>query len=223
MESPLGSQPSAAALKRLQEVLEGPREPTAPEPPGSSAVLLPLFDEAEGLSVLLTRRHDDLDRHPGEVSFPGGRLDPGDASPQAAALREAREEVGILEDRVTLLGHLVDYTTYYGRLVHAYVGFVSGVAPQVPASPQEVDRILVVPVAELLDGSRYESRILPGVGERRIHYWHVDGTTVWGITGEILARFLARGWGWTPPDEPRQVRDPSGFRPEAFQSRERFK
>lgn len=200
-------------LERLRDL---PPEPPGdgPAPDGASGVLLPLFRTDEDLQLLLTRRHPDLDLHPGQVSLPGGRKEPQDASLQTAALRETHEEVGIHPRRVSVLGHLTDMTTFYGAHVSAYVGLVDGEPPTEPASPHEVDAIILVPLHHLADGTGYESRIHPDEREgHRVHYWHLPQATVWGITGEIIARFLRTALDWHPPGKPRVVDSWEGFQP----------
>jgi len=209
-------------------------EPARALEPGVSGVLVPLVPKAEGLHILFTRRTTTMRRHAGEVSFPGGGMDPGDAGPLAAALRETEEEVGIPRSKVDVLGHLADYHTYYGRQVCAYVGIVQ---PQdIPAtarSAHEVAELLVVPLARLLDPEVYEGRTFASLDEqdrsaedarladargheRVVHYFHVTprGTVpIWGITAELLTRFLRQAEGWVPPHPPRIITDPGGFRP----------
>lgn len=198
----------------------GAAEPDrAGAPPGVSAVLLPLRESAEGACELLfTRRARTLRSHAGEMSFPGGRVDPTDAHPLAAALREAEEEIGLAPRDVSVLGHLTDFLTYRDVLVCAYVGVVSPDAPEpVARSREEVEEVIPVPVAHLLDEARYEARAIAGMGEgRRVHYWHLPRCTVWGITGELTARFLERAWAWRAPERVRTVDDLSHFRPEAL-------
>ena len=210
--------PRALGLERLRRAFRPGMdvEPDRSEAPvGISAVLLPVYELPEaGPALLYTQRAETLRRHPGEVSFPGGRVDPGDPDPLAAALREAHEEVGIVPEDVEVLGHLTDYLTYQGVLVCAYVGAPRGAPPTEPASLDEVARVFTVPVRELLSGERYEARRLPEmVHDRQVHYWHVPPKTVWGVTGELTARFLHRAYAWRPPREARVVRHPSEFRP----------
>ncbi len=200
-------------LDRLRNL---PREParTAPIPEGASGVLIPLFHQGSAIHLLLTRRHPDLDLHPGQVSLPGGRKEPQDANLQDAALRETHEEVGIPPEDVEVLGHLTEMTTFYGALVSAYVGLVQGEPPTEPASPREVDDLILVPLQELAEASRYESRIHPDEREdHRVHYWHLPQATVWGITGEILARLLHTTLDWEPPGRPSVVESWEGFQP----------
>lgn len=201
-------------LARVRAALgEEPHRGALPE--GAAAVLLPLLQGADGLAVLFTRRADHLTTHPGQVSFPGGRIGPEDKRPIDAALRETEEEVGIAARHVEVLGHLADYTTFYGRLICTYVGAVDPRAPPpVVASPTEVAELLIVPLARLRDPSAYEGRFHPGDPRREgvVRYWHLPQGTVWGITGELLARFLERAYGWTAPRPPVAVRSVEEFR-----------
>jgi 8-oxo-dGTP pyrophosphatase MutT (NUDIX family) len=217
---------------RLRDAFTAPEDVTRDGdlPPGASAVLVPLFDTEAGPGLLYTRRSKTLSTHPGEVSFPGGRVDPGDAGPRAAALREAEEEVGIRPRDVDVLGHLTDFITFRGTLVSAYVGHVQAPVPTEPTSPAEVDEMFLVPVQHLLDAERYEGRTLAdpeaaaarapegsGISARRrdrvVHYWRADPATVWGITGELTARFLEAAYGWAPPKRARVIEDVAEFLP----------
>ncbi|HET6406196.1 MAG TPA: CoA pyrophosphatase [Candidatus Thermoplasmatota archaeon] len=190
-------------------------EPARDElPEGASAVLVPLSPASDGaLSLVYTKRAETLRRHAGELSFPGGRVDADDAHPLAAALREAEEEIGLLPKDVEVLGHLTDMTTHYGVLVSAYVGVLQGPPPREPTSKEEVAEILTVPVAMLFDRARYEARAHVDMPDRRVHYWRLPRAVLWGITGELTARFLRRVWGWEPPGEPLLIDDVSAFRP----------
>lgn len=193
----------------------GPEPDRSQAPVGVSAVLLAVYDLPEvGPSLLYTQRAATLRRHPGEVSFPGGRVDPTDLDPLAAALRETHEEVGVAPREVEVLGHLTDYLTFHDVLVCAYVGAPRGPPPSEPVSRDEVARVFTVPVADLLARETYEARRMPEMPrERQVHYWHVEPQTIWGVTGELTARFLEHAFGWEPPRPPRVIDDPSGFRP----------
>jgi 8-oxo-dGTP pyrophosphatase MutT (NUDIX family) len=206
---------AAEELARIRAALAVPEPHRSALPEDAAAVLLPLLPREGGLAVLFTRRTDHLPSHPGQVSFPGGRIGPEDKTPADAALRETEEEVGIPQQHVEVLGHLADYTTYYGRLVCSYVGLVDARAPEpYLASPDEVAALLVVPIAQLLDPSAYEGRFAPGDPRREgvVRYWHLPQGTIWGITGELLARFLQRAYGWQPPAPPIAVRSVAEFR-----------
>lgn len=203
-----------AAPARLRNAFSQPEPARGALPEGASAVLLPVLARPEGVAVVFTRRAAHLAMHPGEISFPGGRIQPGEA-PLAAALREVREEVGLAPGDVDVLGHLADLVTHYGRLVCAYVGVVrSAGIPALPAGQDEVKDVFAVGAERLLAPGPYEARRLAGAGgERVVHYWHLPEATVWGITGELLARFLERAFGWGPPRAPRVVGSVSGLRP----------
>lgn len=190
-------------------------EPARDElPEGASAVLVPVHVGADGsLALVYTKRAETLRRHAGELSFPGGRVDADDAHPLAAALREAEEEIGLASADVEVLGHLTDFTTHYGVLVAAYVGVLWGSPPHEPRSKEEVAEVLSVPVAMLLEEERYESRAHVEMPDRRVHYWQLPRVVLWGITGELTARFLRRVLAWEPPGEPRIIDDVSAFRP----------
>lgn len=204
--------PSVEDVRRAFAVVEV--EPAREPAPGSSAVLVPVFETRGGEPLLLfTRRASTLRRHAGELSFPGGRIDASDAHPLAAALREAEEEVGLGRDDVVVLGHLTDFVTHDGVLVSAYVGVADGDPPPEPRSREEVEEVLAVPVVWLLDASRYEARAHVQMPERAVHYWQLPEAILWGITGELTARFLRRVWGWEPPAAPRLIDDVSAFRP----------
>lgn len=154
-----------------------------------AAVLVPVMRRKKGLSVLLTRRSDNMRSHRGQISFPGGRREPGDASAAAAALREAHEEVGIPQDAVEVIGYLDDYPTVTRYLVTPVVGLVDDV-PEVRACAREVAEIFEVPLPFVLDPESFERKSfrLRGVkvpilelnyGERRI--WGATAGMLWNL------------------------------------------
>lgn len=225
-------------VARIRRALEEGEPDRGALPPGASAVLVPVLETAEGPLLLFTRRSEGLPRHPGEVSFPGGRVDPRDAGPREAALREMEEEVGTPPDEVEVLGHLTEYETYRGTLISVYVGTLeTGAVPRHPASEEEVDEVLYVPLEGLLepgtnevsprrgpvhdgpfiyDVRSYEGRALAGDDRARnvVHYWDlVADHTVWGITGEVIARLLGETLGWQAPSKAAVVEDVDGFMP----------
>jgi 8-oxo-dGTP pyrophosphatase MutT (NUDIX family) len=158
-----------------------------------SAVLVAAFEEDGEARVVLTRRSDTLRRHRGEVAFPGGRLEPGEA-PLAAALREAHEEVGIAPDAVHPVGWLRPIVTFAsGSIIRPYVGALDA-RPELRAQPEEVDRCFDVSIRELLDDGvfreerwrRPSRRAVEGDGTFPIFFFEVAGETVWGATARIL-------------------------------------
>lgn len=163
---------------------------------GDSAVLIALYDRGDGPVVVLTRRARHLRSHRLEVSFPGGRVDPDDSSHWNAALREAHEETALDPSEVRRIGGLDRFVTVGSQtLVHPEVGELTG-RPELRASPDEVERILHVPLAELLldEVFREERWTLLGV-ERQISFFELHGDTVWGATAAMLRQLLAIATG----------------------------
>ncbi len=162
----------------------------------AAAVLVP-FVLGPVPGVLLTRRGARLSSHAGQVSFPGGRIDPDDASPEAAALREAWEEVGLDPARVELLGRLSDYVTVSGFRVTPVLGLLpDGVgfdALGLRPSPDEVDEVFELPLAVLLDPTapRRQTALFRG-RERGFWVWPHPRHFIWGATAAILVNLAAR-------------------------------
>ena len=153
--------------------------------PVPAAVLVPII-LGEAPSVLLTKRNTHLSRHAGQVSFPGGRIDPHDAGPEAAALREAAEEIALDPARVDVLGRLADYVTGTGYRITPVLGTLPpGLAFQ--PEPREVEAVFELPVSVLLDPDaprreRYEVR-----GRWREYWvWPHPDHFIWGATAAIL-------------------------------------
>lgn len=167
--------------------------PSTPEHPDSrhSAVLVALADGAQGAEVLVTRRAMHLRDHRGEISFPGGRLEPGE-TPVEAALREAHEEVGLDPSLVELHGELGHLNTFVSR---SYIVPVLGRLdrwPDLHAATGEVDRILRVPLVELVRDDTYHAEVW-GVApdDHELHFFDLDDETIWGATGRMLAELLS--------------------------------
>ena len=136
-----------------------------------AAVLVPLVDRPDGLTVLLTQRTDHLRDHAGQVSFPGGRVEPEDPSHEAAALREAEEEVGLPSDRVDLIGRLDLYVTRTGYEVVPIVGIVNPPFPVKP-DPFEVAEVFEVPLRFLADPGNHQKHSRYYKGARRSFLCH---------------------------------------------------
>ena len=155
-----------------------------------SAVLILLADGANGAEVLLTRRSMNLRSHPGQVSFPGGRLDPGEDA-LTAALRETHEEVGVRPDQVTVVGELYPIGTYVSR--SWIVPIVGHIAEPLALQPHtsEVDRVFWVPLHDLTLPDTFREELWPtAVGERPIFFFELGDETVWGATARILHQLL---------------------------------
>jgi 8-oxo-dGTP pyrophosphatase MutT (NUDIX family) len=134
-----------------------------------AAVLVPLVERDDGLTVLLTQRNANLSSHAGQVSFPGGSREAGDADRIDTALRETEEEVGLHRDFVEVLGSLPDYITGTGFHVSPVVGLIRDGFTLRPDA-REVAEIFEVPLAFLMDPSHHERRLLRWVDGERIFY-----------------------------------------------------
>jgi 8-oxo-dGTP pyrophosphatase MutT (NUDIX family) len=178
------------------------RGPSRPLPPNGSlagglpgdarpaAVLCAAFEEQGAARVVLTRRSSLLRSHTGEVSFPGGRLDDGEA-PLAAALREATEEVGLDPAAVEILGQLSPCSTLVSRsVITPFVGALQG-RPSLQPNPAEVERAFDVALSELTADGVYRAELwgLPG-GWREMHLFELEEDTVWGATARMLRELL---------------------------------
>lgn len=159
-------------------------EPFLPLKP--AAVLIPLIDRPEGLSVLLTRRTAHLAHHAGQVSFPGGHIEPADEGPADTALRETEEEVGIDRGSIEVLGHLDIYVTRTGFVVTPVVALVH---PPFTLRPDahEVDEVFEVPLAFLLDPANHQKCSAEFEGVTRHFYAMPYGRHfIWGATAGML-------------------------------------
>jgi 8-oxo-dGTP pyrophosphatase MutT (NUDIX family) len=151
-----------------------------------AAVLVPLIEHDEGVTVLLTRRADTLRSHTGQVAFPGGRCDPGE-TPWAAALREAQEEVGLDPAFVTIAGLSSRYQTRTGFDITPVVGFVRP-GFQLTPNPHEVADVFETPLAFLMDPDNHERQFAEQAdGMRRFFYvMNHDDRRIWGATAGML-------------------------------------
>ena len=162
----------------------GPRRP--------AAVLMPIVERPDGHTVMLTRRADHLRDHPGQVSFPGGRLDDTDCGPINAALRETTEEIGLEREFVDLAGLLDGYETVTGYFVTPVVGFIRPGFTLTP-DPFEVAEVFEVPLAFLLDETSRRTGSHVRDGRRRRYYvFEYAGRRIWGATAGMLVNLQRR-------------------------------
>jgi 8-oxo-dGTP pyrophosphatase MutT (NUDIX family) len=159
-----------------------------------ASVLVPIIAHESGLTVLFTRRTAHLRRHSGQVSFPGGRAEPSDATPEHTALRETHEEIGLPPERVEVLRRMPDYLTRTGYRVTPVVGLVSPPLELVPDS-REVDEVFEVPLAFLLDPANAQRRMREIEGRIVGYYvFEYQDRVIWGATAGMvvnLHRMLA--------------------------------
>lgn len=190
MSGPVGAAGRELAARLRQAVRRRPTETVGSSTGIPAAVLVPvvLHDHP---AVLLTLRSLHLPTHAGQVSFPGGRIQPGDASPEAAALREAEEEIGLPRAAVEVVGRLPAYVTGTGFAVTPVLGLLAPpVAPR--PDPREVAEVFELPLAALWTppGPHEEEAVLRG---RRRRYWVVphERHRIWGATAAILVALAA--------------------------------
>ena len=179
--------------ERLRGVLLDPAAAAALEVHGriNSAVLCPLYLSDGDLHAVFTRRRDDLRRHAGEVSFPGGRQDEDEPDLRTTALREAEEEIGLAPDDVELLGALQPTPTIATNYaVYPFVGLIEPGRTWRP-SAAEVAEVLELPLRRLRDGYARRRLLRRGVPFRTDVYC-VDDHLIWGATARIVADLLAR-------------------------------
>jgi 8-oxo-dGTP pyrophosphatase MutT (NUDIX family) len=158
----------------------------SPEDIRPAAVLVPVVRRDDALTVLFTRRTPHLQDHAGQISFPGGRVEPDDASLEATALREAREEIGLAADRVELLGRLHEYVTVTGYRVTPVVGIVTPPMDLRP-DPFEVAEVFEVPLAFLLDPANHLRNCVLQEGRHRRYYaMPYRHYYIWGATAGML-------------------------------------
>jgi 8-oxo-dGTP pyrophosphatase MutT (NUDIX family) len=176
---------AGASLPAEIEAIVGTRVPTP------AAVLAPLYERDGEPWVLLTRRSRDMRAHAGEVSFPGGRAEPGDRDLVHTALRETEEEIGLAPSRVEVIGeldHLATFTS--GSFIVPWVGIVER-GHEARSTSAEVDAVLHVPLSELLAPGVFREESWSFGGTRRpIVFFELVGDTVWGATAAMLRQLL---------------------------------
>jgi 8-oxo-dGTP pyrophosphatase MutT (NUDIX family) len=160
-----------------------------------AAVLVPLVEHEAGVTVLLTRRADSLRSHRGQIAFPGGRRDPGE-TPWAAALREAREEIGLDPAFVSIAGLSSAYHTGSGYDITPVVGFVRPGFTLAP-NPDEVAEVFETPFAFLMDPGNHERRFLEQEGGLRRYFYAMpyQDRLIWGVTAGMLRALYERLYG----------------------------
>ncbi len=151
-----------------------------------AAVLIPLLFRREGLSVLLTQRTNHLHDHAGQISFPGGRMDPQDLSPHDTALRESDEEIGLRSEAVEIIGQLPQYLTVSGYSVTPVVALVQPQA-EYALDAFEVADVFEVPLHFLMDPANHQVRVWQSdLGSRRFYSMPYENRFIWGATAGML-------------------------------------
>lgn len=161
-----------------------------PKDPAPAAVLFPLVDRPAGMTVLLTQRASEMARHAAQIAFPGGRVDDTDADVASAALREAREEIGLAPDRVQVFGYLPDHVVISGFRVTPVLGLVTPPF-SLELNPHEVAGVFEVPLEHVLDSANHKAR-LRRVGDEDMLLYDIpwEGQNIWGATAGMLLTFV---------------------------------
>jgi 8-oxo-dGTP pyrophosphatase MutT (NUDIX family) len=178
-------------LAAVRQSLASHAPQRAPELGRPAAVLVPLFERDGRLFVLLTRRTTDLSSHAGQISFPGGKRDPGDADARATALREAYEEIGLPPLQVEVIGELDDCPTFVTNFVITpIVGVIPDRYPLV-TSVREIAAVIEVPVDDFLVPGALKTESHERDGQPyMLMYYSVAGEVVWGATARILTQLF---------------------------------
>jgi 8-oxo-dGTP pyrophosphatase MutT (NUDIX family) len=183
---------------RLRRALDRPAGPSSDFdlnpgflPPGGkplrpAAVLLVVWLRPEGAALVLTKRSSHLKHHPGQIAFPGGKVDATDAGPEAAALRETHEEIGLSPDRVEIIGTLPVHETVTGFAMTPFVGLMRGPFEPRPEAG-EVEEVFTVPLSHVLSPARFQIQGRRWMGQWRRFYTVPYGPYyIWGATARIL-------------------------------------
>jgi 8-oxo-dGTP pyrophosphatase MutT (NUDIX family) len=161
-----------------------------PADPVPAAVLVPLVDHERGLTILLTHRATHLAKHSGQISFPGGRIEPGDADVASAALREAQEEIGLDPAQVRVFGYLPDHILISGFRVTPVLALVTPPF-SLDLNPAEVAGVFEVPAAHVFDQRNHRAS-LRRVGDEDLllHEIPWEGQNIWGATAGMLLTLM---------------------------------
>jgi len=159
-------------------------------PARPAAVIIPLFFKNGEAHMDFTQRTEKVNKHKGQVSFPGGTQDDTDADSLQAALRETHEEMGILPQDITVLGRTDNFLTNTHFLVTPWVGHFPYPYEYV-ISRDEIEKVIEVPLIHLLDDGSFEIRDWERNGKwYKIHFYEYNGDVIWGVTGFLLSNFL---------------------------------
>ena len=181
-----------ATPEQLRELLLEPEEAAGMDSTGGStdaAVLIPLYLDGGDLHAVYTKRRDDLSKHAGEISFPGGRPDFPDEDLMVTALREAEEEIGLPRSEVEVVGALPPVGTFVtGYKIHPFVGVIKA-GHEWKLQPTEVEEILELALPDVIAGHEMKRLLKKGVPIKTPTYT-VDGNLIWGATGRITQLLL---------------------------------
>lgn len=157
-----------------------------------AAVLVPVVDHGDEARVIFTQRTSKLRKHSGQIAFPGGGIDPEDASPEQAALREAEEEIGLPREGVETVARLPQYLSFTGFRITPVLSVVTP-GFRLSLNPDEVDEVFEVPLSWLMNPAHHERGSRPFAGADRFYYrMPYAGRNIWGITASIVRTLYER-------------------------------
>ena len=162
------------------------------ENPQDSAVLVPIVMHQDQVSLLFTHRSNSLERHSGQVSFPGGIIEENDGTVIETALRETREEIGISSENIQIIGQLIPFNTSTGYIVYPVIGVIDTLE-KLSRNILEVDRIFCIPLNWLCNAnhSKLEKFVVSDGKAKDVWYFDLyDGELLWGITAKITKEFI---------------------------------
>lgn len=167
-----------------------------------AAVLVPFYPEPHGLSLIFTKRTNHLDHHKGQISFPGGRQDPGDRDATATALRETYEEIGVRPDHVEIWGRLNQDVTVTGFSLAPVVGIIP-YPYDFKLHTFEVERLIIAPLAHLMDPDNSGEEMYPWQGKNyKTYKYYFKDDVIWGATARIVHKLITLlTTGQEPPVE----------------------
>ena len=157
-----------------------------------AAVLIPFTVWENELVILFTKRTNSVNNHQNQISFPGGAIERKDADPQAAALRETKEEIGIKKKDIEILGELETQNTTTGFYIYPFVGFIHNLE-EIQINKLEVERIIYIPVNWLCNPKNSHIEIYEGQNKRShpvIAFSNYDGEKVWGVTASLVKQLF---------------------------------
>ena len=155
-----------------------------------AAVLAPFYHTPEGLSLIFTKRTSHLEQHSGQISFPGGRMDPEDPDRLATALRETQEEIGVTPDDIDVWGRLNQEATVTHYSLAPFVGSIPH-PYEFTLSTREVERLIIVPLDHLLAPDNFSTNMYPWEGAMYPSYeYRFGGDIIWGATARIVHNLL---------------------------------
>ena len=185
-------------VEKTRQALSGYHPLKNSRVPKRASVLIPLLESEGEIYVMLTRRSSEMRSHPGQVSFPGGKQDSNDEDSLQTALRETNEEIGLLGEKVDVIGTLDQILSLHYYLVTPYVGLIPPDFVPVP-NTDEIESVFKVPLAFFMKSENHWSE------EKKIfttpvlvHHFEFQGYDIWGLTAKLIFRLLEVGLGYGP-------------------------